>query len=223
MHKEDYSGMTQSLISDYQRGRTRRRLKDAQQWSGCGASVDMQLTKPEVALLILDMQNYFLKSDSHAFIPAAEAIIPRIARLRKSFLEAGHPVIFTRHANTVDNAGMMASWWRELMSDDNPLNRITDDLSTEGCHVLTKPQYDAFYGTALTDMLKGVQSLVITGVMTHICAETTARSGFVRGFEIFFTADGTATYNLDLHRGSLAGLSHGFAHIVTCQEAEVLL
>ncbi len=47
--------------------------------------------------------------------------------------------------------------------------------------------------------------------MTHLCCETTARSAFVRGFEVFFTIDGTATYNKEFHFATLHNLAHGFA------------
>lgn len=47
--------------------------------------------------------------------------------------------------------------------------------------------------------------------MTHLCCETTARSAFIRGFDVFFTIDGTATYNEDFHFGTLYNLAHGFA------------
>ena len=52
---------------------------------------------------------------------------------------------------------------------------------------------------------------MIAGVLTHLCCETTARSAFVRGFKVFFTVDGTATYYEDFHRATLLNLSHGFA------------
>jgi isochorismate hydrolase len=54
--------------------------------------------------------------------------------------------------------------------------------------------------------------------MTHLCCETTARSAFVRGFEVFFTIDGTATYNQGFHLGTLVNLSHGFATPVLASE-----
>ena len=79
--------------------------------------------------------------------------------------------------------------------------------------VLKKSQYDAFYDTSLEDVLKKnrVSQVVICGVMTHLCCETTARSAFMRGFEVFFTVDGTATYNKNFHLATLLNLSHGFA------------
>lgn len=174
------------------------------------------------ALLVLDMQKYFLDPDSHAFIPSAAAIIPGILKLCDSFQKAGAPVFFSRHVNTARNAGRMADWWSDLLDDENPGSAIVDELS-EHLHdssVILKSQYDAFHSTSLESELRfsGVQQVVITGVMTHLCCETTARSAFMRGFEVFFTIDGTATYNRKFHDAALLNLSHGFAHPVLCGE-----
>ena len=70
---------------------------------------------------------------------------------------------------------------------------------------------------------KKVKQVVITGVLTHLCCETTARSAFMRGFEVFFTIDATATYNKDFHISTLLNLSHGFALPVLTQEVLHLL
>ena len=90
----------------------------------------------------------------------------------------------------------------------------------EGYIYIEKKQYDAFLQTLLEETLRQrkIEQIVITGVMTHLCCETTARSAFMRGFEVFFTVDGTATYNEELHRASLLTLSHGFAVPVTVDE-----
>jgi len=165
------------------------------------------------ALLILDMQKYFLSASSHAFIPSAQAIIPLIAKLKEAYVAKGLPLIFTRHLNSPQNAGMMAKWWQDLIGEENPLSEIIDELDISSGMVLKKSQYDSFFETPLTDILrgKGVTQVVICGVMTHLCCETTARSAFVRGFEVFFTVDGTASYNERFHLATLLNLSHGFA------------
>ena len=165
------------------------------------------------ALLVLDMQDYFLLESSHAFIPSASEIIPRINSLVREFTARKLPVIFTKNINTPENAGMMSKWWKDLITEDNPLSEITKDITTGKSTIITKSQYDAFYETELDSILKGkeVQQLVITGVMTHLCCETTARTAFVRGYEVFFPVNGTATYNEKFHLASLANLSHGFA------------
>ena len=85
---------------------------------------------------------------------------------------------------------------------------------------MEKSQYDAFYKTSLEERLKdfGANQLVVTGVLTHLCCESTARSAFIRGFEIFFVVDATASYNKQYHLSSLRNLSHGFVTPVLSEE-----
>jgi len=167
------------------------------------------------ALLVLDMQAYFLEASSHAFIPSARAILDGIVNLIKEYFNQGRPVIFTQQINTASNAGMMSIWWKDLLTSNNPLHRIIPEIDLSMGTLIQKSQYDAFYQTRLEEILHGmgVTQVVICGVMTHLCCETTARSAFIRGFEVFFPVDGTATYNLAHHKASLLNLAHGFASV----------
>jgi isochorismate hydrolase len=170
-------------------------------------------TPGRTALIVLDMQRYFLDPDSHAHIPSAVDIIPGLRSLATVFSESGLPVVFTRHLNTAQNGGALALWWDDLIREEDPLSEITADLDTSMGIVLKKSQYDAFYDTDLENSLKqrGIERVVVSGVMTHLCCETTARSAFVRGFEVTFPVDGTATYDEEFHLATLLNLSHGFA------------
>lgn len=171
------------------------------------------LDPAQAALLVLDMQPYFLREGSHAFIPSGQAVLPGIRRLIEAFSASGRPVIFTKHTNTAENAGMMRAWWKDLLRAELPDSRIDPRLNTAAGVVLDKGQYDAFYCTELEDLLlqSGSTQVVVSGVMAHLCCETTARSAFVRGFEVFFAIDGTAAYTRELHQAALLNLSHGFA------------
>lgn len=168
------------------------------------------------ALIVLDMQGFFANPDSHAYIPAIESIIPNIVSLIAYFEGINRPVIFTKHINTEANAGMMATWWSDIIKKDN----IIKNFNTKNHHIIEKSQYDAFYNTELETLLRNlnVNNLIITGVMTHLCCETTARSAFVRGFNTLFVIDGTATYNENFHRASILNLSHGVSVPVLTQE-----
>lgn len=172
------------------------------------------------ALLVLDMQEYFLNQASHAFIPSAPAIIPNIQFLIKVFAAYKRPVFFTRHVNTEENAGLMGKWWKELISPQSAHSQIVKQLDTSKGTILHKNQYNAFYETSLENDLRaaGAGEVVVTGVMTHLCCETTARSAFVRGFEVFFVIDGTATYNEVFHQATLLNLAHGFTVTVLAEE-----
>lgn len=176
-------------------------------------STAFTLIPNKTALLVLDMQRYFLEETSHAFIPSAAAIIPRIQCLQDIFVNYRLPIVQTRHINTNQNAGLMNSWWKELIAETNPISEISTDIRHKHAAVFVKPQYDAFFNTDLEQWLSGrhVSQVVITGVMAHLCCETTARSAFMRGFQVFFTVDATASYNRQFHQASLLNLSHGFA------------
>jgi len=177
--------------------------------------------RPErAALLVLDMQEYFLRKESHAFIPSAPAIISNLQLLITNYYATNRPVIFTRHVNTDADARMMSRWWRDLIRADSLDSAISASLDISKGIVIPKTQYDAFYNTPLEETLRGrgVEQVIVTGVMTHLCCETTARSAFVRGFEVFFCADGTATYTKELHRSTLLNLSHGVAIPTVCAD-----
>jgi len=186
---------------------------------------DIVFRAERAALLVLDMQEYFLHEGSHAFIPSAPAILPNLQRLISDFNAHNRPVIFTRHVNTDEDAHMMSRWWRDLIRADSPDSAISASLDISKGIVIQKAQYDAFYNTPLEETLRGrgVEQVIVTGVMTHLCCETTARSAFVRGFEVFFCADGTATYTKELHRSTLLNLSHGVAIPTVCAEIDFKL
>jgi isochorismate hydrolase len=174
----------------------------------------------KAALLVLDMQEYFLQADSHAFVPSAASIIPGLNKLIAAFELAHRPVIATRHLNTPGDAGMMSKWWRALIDPQAAYSHYSKAAKINNPIQINKTQYDAFYQTELENTLNNLEvtQVIICGVMTHLCCETTARSAFMRGFEVFFTVDGTATYNEELHRATLLTLSHGFAVPVLIEE-----
>ena len=181
---------------------------------------NFQLKLDSTVLLVLDVQNYFFEEASHAFIPSSLAILPNIHKLVEQYTAHNLPVIFTRHLNSKHNAKLMASWWKDLIDPESISGHLVSGLDTSGGIVLEKSQYDAFYDTPLFDILstRAISQVVICGVMTHLCCETTARSAFMRGFEVFFTIDGTATYTRAFHQATLLNLSHGFVVPVLSNE-----
>ena len=173
----------------------------------------LKLSGERSALLVLDMQRYFLDEASHAFVPSAAAIVPGLVKTINAYSYRRLPIIFTRHLNSDIDAGMMALWWHDLIKPENQISEIIPEVDTSQGILLEKSQYDTFHGTDLEGLLreKGISQIVICGVMTHLCCETTARSGFVRGFEVFLAIDGTATYSEPFHRATLWNSAHGFA------------
>jgi len=174
----------------------------------------------KLAFLILDMQDFFFNKNSHAFIPSALPIINRINRIRKRCQELNVPVIYTRHINSKENAGQMSRWWRDILTREDEMSLIIEELHEPGMRIVEKSQYNAFYNTGLEGILrdKNISQIIISGVMTHLCCETTAREAYVRDLDVYFGIDFTATYNREFHRSTLINLSHGFAVPVTAGE-----
>jgi isochorismate hydrolase len=177
-----------------------------------------KLQKNKVALLVIDMQEFFLQKDSHAFIPSAPAIIKPIKQLQNLFLLHDLAVFHTQHGSNDTN---MLKWWDSVLYDDDPLAEICPTLINPKIPVIHKTQYDAFYHTNLANQLKekSITQLLIAGVITHLCCETTARNAFIHGFETFLLVDATATYNESFQRAAMLNLSHGFAVPILCHEA----
>lgn len=175
----------------------------------------LRIFKPEIremALLVVDMQHYFLDPSEHAFIPSSEAVMPNIKTLMKLCHRLKVPVILTRHINSEEDAGMMGIRWKELIKKDDHRSEIHEDLLEIGGEILEKSQFDAFYKTDLENRLKekGIKQLIICGVMTNLCCETTARSAFVRGFEVVMPVDATAAYNYEFHLATFLNLAYMF-------------
>ncbi len=172
------------------------------------------------ALLVIDMQNYFTDKDSYAFIPSSPQIMPNVINLVKEFKERGLPIIFTKHIDS--KVGMMIKWWNKPIVKGSKDSEVCDELKdyVEKCEVITKSKYSAFQKTDLEEYLRknNITSVVITGIMTHLCCESTAREAFMKDFKVFFAIDATATTNQELHLASLKTLSHGFVVPMTTNE-----
>ncbi|MDH7508594.1 MAG: isochorismatase family protein [Methanomassiliicoccales archaeon] len=174
------------------------------------------------ALMVIDMQRFFLDPRSHAYLPTASQIIKNVRELLHAYRESSLPVIFTRHALLQnEDPGVMGRWWRDVIREEDAMSSIVEELKPLPDEiVIRKTRYSAFADTDLKQILRnlGVTQLVVTGVMTHLCCETTAREAFVRDFDVFFVIDATATKNEDLHLSSLKTLADGFAIPVKSEE-----
>lgn len=177
------------------------------------------LDKSKCALIVVDMLNYFAHPGGRAYLPATESIIPGIAKLIGLWRESGNRIVFTRHSHTgEDDLGMLGKFFSDYIRDGEPESEIISGLTPRRDEpVFRKNTYDAFYNTELEEYLKesACNQVLITGVLTQLCCETTARSAFVRGFEVYIPADGTASSTEDLHIGSLRGLASGVAVITS--------
>ncbi len=195
------------------------------------------LAHGQVALLVVDVQRDYFTPGGAAEVPSAGAILPAVNRLIDGFRAVDKPVVFIRHANRADGSDV------GRMMDFSPAGEV--DVFVEGTAgadfepslhyddgdlVVTKRRYDSFAGTELDAILRTarVRSIVIVGLMTSFCCETTARAGHGRDYEVIFVSDANEGPDLDAQDGSvishhavlastIAALSAGFAEVVSAE------
>lgn len=175
----------------------------------------LRIDPPRCAILVMDMQRHFASPGGRAYLPATEAVIPRLATLLGYWRGLGAPVAFTRHCHAgPGDLGMLGRFFTDHIRCGEEDSLIVPELSpAPGEPVFVKTTYDAFHGTGLEEHLRrvGAGQVLVTGVLAQLCCETTARAAFVRGFEVYVAADAVATGSEELHLGSLKGLASGVA------------
>ncbi len=183
----------------------------------------MALEGSRTALLVVDMQNFFLDPASPTFTCGGIAILPTVKRLIDAFRGAGRPVIYTRHVHHPSglDAGIMGWWWEGMCREGSPESAIHPSIAPlPGEKVVDKHRYSAFYNTDLETVLRCLKAeeIVIAGIMTNMCCESTARDAYYRDYRVHFPADATGSINEEMHLASLLNLSFGFAHVTTAEE-----
>jgi len=183
----------------------------------------LELRAPAAALLVIDMQQFFLDPASPTFTCGGLAIIPTVTRLIAAFRAAGRPVIFMRHVHHPQglDAGIMAWWWDGMCLEGSPESEVHPALKPlPGEKQVLKHRYSAFYNTDLETVLRclKIEDLVISGIMTNMCCESTARDAYYRDYRVHFLADGTGSINEEMHVASLLNLSFGFSYVTTAAQ-----
>ena len=187
-------------------------------WKNIVKSLNTHDWHPEIArtaVLFIDCQEYF-----HDLI---SPILKNIVRVIEAARKADVPLLFTQHGHpTKQDPGLLGEWWADVIIEGSESSGLLPELRVQPKDVvIKKDRYNAFYKTDLEETLRGkdIKDLIIGGVMTNLCCETTARDAFVRDFRVFFLADGTSTASADYHLATLKNLSYGFATLMTCDQA----
>ena len=201
-------------------GRTRVWLEEIR--SSVPPRPGLALDPDRCALLVIDMNRYFAHPRGRCYLPATAAIAPRIEALLAAWRARGGTVVFTRHGHEgPHDLGMMGKFWDDYIRAGEAEAELLPQFSpAEDEALIRKTTYDAFAGTALGQLLDGhqVEQVLVTGVLTHMCCETTARSAFCRGFEVYVAADGSATSSEERHLNSLLSMADSVAVILSVDE-----
>lgn len=169
---------------------------------GSGIDYYQLLLDPErTALLVIDMQNIFVREGAPIHAAGAGEIVPPINRVVKTFRELGLPIVWTAWCHRPDgsNLGRNTAFWRGIapLAPDSDLAQIHPSLDYEPGEdiLLEKPKYNSFWGTDLQSILNtyGIESLVLAGIATDVCVGQTLVDAFHRDYNCAVVADGTAT------------------------------
>ena len=189
------------------------------------------------ALVIVDMQNDFVRVGAPMEVPDARGTIPQHQRLIAFCRKANIPVIYTRYLATPKRSliwewspqlepPLQACWpgrQRYYADVDGMLDcvDVIDEIAPEpGDHVVDKYGYGAFHNTNLEDILRSldVESLIITGTVTQICVEETGREAFHHGYKTTLVSDAISSYLPDLHIATLKNFGLKFGWVCTTEE-----
>jgi len=189
------------------------------------------------ALIVVDMQNDFVREGAPMEVPDARKTIAQHLKLIEFFRRAGLPIIFTRFISGPKHT-LIWEWSPELeppvmacrpghKRHYEDVNRTLDcaDVIEEiyprpGDYIVDKYGYGAFHNTNLQDALRSmaVESLIITGTVTQICVEETGRQAFHHGYKTTVVSDAVSSYMPDLHTATLKNFALKFGWVLTTEE-----
>ena len=186
------------------------------------------------ALVVVDMQNYFVADGMPACAPEARTIVPNINRLARALRTAGGTVIWiqteARIADPQDWANrqeaMSAAGWAKRQAllaksgEGFPLYPTCEVVPED--KIAIKYRYSAFmpYPSALDGLLRthGIDTLLITGVATSTCCESTARDAAMWGYRTIMVSDGNADQTDALHNHTLGKFLATFGDVQATDE-----
>ncbi len=188
----------------------------------CWADRRFAFRPAATALMVIDMQKDFLSPDGMAGregegIQILQPIVPRLQRLLPAARRAGLEVIHTREGFAPDlsdlsplrrdrgTVGVNGPLGRYLVRGEAGQDFIDELRPRPGEAVFDKPGFSAFFRTALADHLqrKGVTHLILTGVTTQCCVQSTLREAVDRGYYCLLLEDCCAALDAWLHRATL--------------------
>ncbi len=191
------------------------------------------------ALVIVDMQNDFVRVGAPLEVPEARATLAAHQRLIEVARRRDIPVVYTKFLSQPEYY-LLWEWspecrpptrccWKGHQRHYDDIDRevdcsdIVDELYPEPRDALVeKYGYGAFHDTRLAELLRErrVGSLIVTGTVTQICVEETAREAFHHGFRTTLVSDAVSSFAPDLHAATLKNFAMKFGWV---EDSETLL
>jgi ureidoacrylate peracid hydrolase len=204
------------------------------------ATLPEKAAPAHTALLVIDMQNDFCADEGFVRrggrdVAAVQAMAKNLPDLIGAARENGVLVAFVRSVYSMADNHFLSDVWLEQAARKQGGGYTLAPVCGEGQWggdyyagvrptpadvVVTKHRYNAFHGTDLDLILRsrGIRTVVVTGVSTNVCVETSARDAFIRDYYTLVVRDGTAAYSAEEHETALKTLDRFFGEIVTIAE-----
>ncbi len=188
----------------------------------------------KTALLVVDMQNYFVKPGHQSEIPGAREIVPNINRLAAELRQAGGHVVWIRNGTT-DTRESWSNYHDYLQIPERSQRRYQameigadgyeywhlNDIRPEDAQI-TKKRYSAFIqGSSPVEQHlrdRGIDTVLIAGTATNVCCESTARDAMMLNFKVVMVADGLATHTDAEHNATLSNFYGQFGDVQSVDE-----
>jgi ureidoacrylate peracid hydrolase len=192
----------------------------------------------ETALLMIDLHNSYYATDGwratlgYPDIWRLDETVAECVALMDACRTAGIPVIYTKGAKRPDGADLIpryAEAYAKARASLPPMSpehqawkgEIMDVAAPRpGDVVLAKPRWCAFQYTELEAILRnlGTTRLIVAGLQTNVCVETTVRSALMRNFVVAVPEDAVSTDGEDLHRHALQAMKILYAEVAPWRE-----
>ncbi|MCL2526471.1 MAG: cysteine hydrolase [Coriobacteriia bacterium] len=180
------------------------------------------------ALLVIDMQNDFVREGAIMEVPDAKTQLEGIAGLIESCRTQDIPVIYTVHQtdpryNPLEIASFPHLKTAGMREGTDGIEVVSELTPRAGDYVLRKRRYSAFFQTDLEMILRNmkvespIDTLIICGTVTNICCESTARDAYFRDFKVVFGSDVCSALSEEAHVATLANMEL-FGRVMSAQQ-----
>lgn len=208
------------------------------------ANLREKVDPKHTALLVIDMQNDFiaeggLVSKDGRDTSEARKLGERLPAFLDAARAAGVLVVFIRNIYSTDTNHYLSDSWLEhaarqrkggytsvpVCSPESWEGDFYGDVRPKpGDPIVTKHRYSGFHNTDLDTILRanGIRTVIVTGVVTNVCVETTAREAFVRDYYVVAPRDGSAAYAQADHEATMSNIERFFGQISTLEEISAI-
>ena len=195
-----------------------------------GVAVFDRLSPRHTAHIVVDLQNGFMGQGEVAEVPMARTIVPNVNRISAALRAAGGVVIYMQHTADAEAVRTWSVFFEhfftperrtrfiETFTPGNPGHALWPELDVaEQDVVLIKRRFGAFVpgSSDLHARLqeRGIDTLIISGTVSQVCCEATARDAMMMNYKVFFITDACAAQTDAEHGGTLSAMAHTFCDV----------